>query len=326
MAVPQALARLGLGSWRVKAATQRFVARLPEGLSLPLYYLIQRRIGALRSFSPASRVDAACQIWTRVKASGTEPVDARFFEVGTGRAPIVPLVLWLLGARHTVTVDLNPYLCPRLTWRAARWIAENHDVVRAATDGCSIMAPRLEHLRRTVSGRERDFRLHDHLESCGIRYHAPADASNTGLGNGSVDVVVSYTVLEHVPLDAIRAIAVENRRILTRGGLAVHHIDYSDHFSHSDPSITEIHFLRYSDEEWDRIAGNRFMFMNRLRDTDFVREFSAAGFRILSHEPLMKPTLLALLKKDACALHARFRALHADTLATTRAWFCLRAT
>ena len=50
-------------------------------------------------------------------------------------------------------------------------------------------------------------------------------------------------------------------------------VDYSDHFSHSDQTISSINFLRYSDDEWQRYAGNRYMYMNRLRHDDVLALF-----------------------------------------------------
>jgi len=65
---------------------------------------------------------------------------------------------------------------------------------------------------------------------------------------------------------------------------AIHFIDLSDHFKHQDKSITSINFLRYSDEEWDKIAGNEFVYCNRLRASDYLVLFKEAGFDICRHE------------------------------------------
>ena len=32
-----------------------------------------------------------------------------------------------------------------------------------------------------------------------------------------------------------------------------------DHFAHIDTSIHKIHFLKYNEDEWNRIAGNKYM-------------------------------------------------------------------
>ena len=62
-------------------------------------------------------------------------------------------------------------------------------------------------------------------------------------------------------------------------------IDYSDHFSHSDKSISSVHFLQFSDGKCNKIAGNRYMYMNRLRHDDFVSLFQDLNNHILINEP-----------------------------------------
>ena len=40
----------------------------------------------------------------------------------------------------------------------------------------------------------------------------------------------------------------------------MHFVDLSNHFQHQDQSITRINFLKFSDLEWNRIAGNEFAY------------------------------------------------------------------
>lgn len=124
-------------------------------------------------------------------------------------------------------------------------------------------------------------RPRDFMERAGIVYLAPCDAANTGLAEESVDCHLSVTVFEHVPPDVIGGIMREAKRILKDTGLAIHFIDPSDHFQHQDPSIGRSNFLRYSEREWQRIAGNQFAYTNRLRRSDLVKLFEDAGFDIV---------------------------------------------
>jgi hypothetical protein len=61
----------------------------------------------------------------------------------------------------------------------------------------------------------------------------------------------------------------EGNRILSEEGLFVHLIDCSDHFSHNDKSISRINFLQYNVTQWNKLAGNRYVYVNRLRHDDF---------------------------------------------------------
>ena len=76
----------------------------------------------------------------------------------------------------------------------------------------------------------------------------------------------------------------EGNRIIRDRGLFVHKIDYSDHFSHSDSSISAINFLQYGDREWDKYAGNRYMYLNRLRHDDFIDLYESLGHNFIKIE------------------------------------------
>jgi ubiquinone/menaquinone biosynthesis C-methylase UbiE len=83
-------------------------------------------------------------------------------------------------------------------------------------------------------------------------------------------VVYSNTVLEHVPQSAIPGIFAEACRVLKPGGFLLHLIDMSDHFSHTDSSITSINFLTFSEKAFRRY-NTQFLYQNRLRVTDWRR-------------------------------------------------------
>ena len=122
------------------------------------------------------------------------------------------------------------------------------------------------------------------LSEANIQYLAPADAADTGLPDASVDYHISTTVFEHIPGVDIKRILKEAKRILKKDGMAIHFIDLSDHFQHQDKSISRINFLRYSDKEWNKIAGNEFAYCNRLRVSDCLALFKEAGFDVCRKE------------------------------------------
>lgn len=127
--------------------------------------------------------------------------------------------------------------------------------------------------------------------------------------DGSVDVVFSNSVLEHVSdLDRLFA---ECHRVLRCDGLMVHHVDYRDHFFKYPYG-----FLTFSDETWNRWlnpgdlprwraddhvhALARARFRAELRDSvvlgeDFerVRPHLAARFSGRAHAAIATATLLA---------------------------------
>ena len=116
----------------------------------------------------------------------------------------------------------------------------------------------------------------------------------------------------------------EGNRIVRDDGLFVHRIDYSDHFSHSDKTISSINFLQYSDAIWDRYAGNRYMYMNRLRHDDFLAVFQAAGHRIMADTPKVDQRALQILRDGSLPLSERFVSKPPDVLSIRGSWLVSR--
>jgi SAM-dependent methyltransferase len=158
------------------------------------------------------------------------------------------------------------------------------------------------------------------LDLCQVDYIAPSDATDTHFPEQSIDFHTSYTVFEHIPLEVLERILKEGNRIVKNNGLFVHKIDYSDHFSHSDQSISAINFLQYSDDKWNQFAGNRYMYMNRLRHDDFINLFKSAGHHIIKAQSNTDDYSQALLRNGKLQIHERFKSKSENVLAITEAW------
>jgi hypothetical protein len=302
-------------NWMFKALVQNSVALLPDPLSHNVYYSLQRRFGGLRSVSAIEKIRQGVEVAARLRENGRSPHNASFFEVGTGRRLNLPLSLWLLGAERVVTVDLNPYLKEELVREDVRQIRAQRDEI-ASLFGAEVDLVRLDRIAALAD----NFRLDALLEACSIRYIAPGDAAKTDLADGSIDFHVSYEVLEHIPESVLRAILEEGSRIVARDGLFLHKVDFSDHFSHSDASISKVNFLKYGDRAFAALAGNRYMYMNRLRVDDFLRLYADSGHRVLEVVPEVDRGVADLVGRGGMRLAERFRGKSIDALATMNAW------
>jgi SAM-dependent methyltransferase len=303
-------------NWKMKAFTQNLVERLPTSMSHTAYYFLQRHFGDLRNCNPIERFIAAVETCKRIEQTNRSPINGVFLEIGTGRRINIPLAFWLMGARRTVTVDLNPYLMEELVREDLEYVRCNPGEIEGLF--CDrVYADRLNLLLDFLS---RSWRLEDLLKHCRIEYFAPIDAGNLALRPGSIDFHTSYTVLEHIPTSNLTEILEEGNRIVKKSGLFVHRIDLTDHFSHSDRELSAINFLKYSDDTWDRIAGNRFMYMNRLRIDDFRELFEQAEQKILSLETYRNDELAGLLQSKDFSVDERFSNKPIEVLAITGAW------
>jgi len=304
-------------NWKIKAAVGRTIARLPRPFSTAAYYLLQRRLGSLRRITPMSRLRLGAAMLRCLAERGRTARGATFLEVGTGWRLNVPLALWLCGAEGIISVDLNRYLKPRLVREDLDWLLRHRDCVwRLLGDYAE---------ERTFHGRFEQLaaaaelapdRLVAHL---GFRYLAPADAARLPLPSRLVDFHVSCTVLEHVPPDTLKGILAEGSRLLKRNGLMLHFVDFSDHFAQSDPSLSSIHFLRFTDRQWQRFAGNRFMYHNRMRVSDYVRLGRELDLPVSIVDPQVDAGALAQLGDDF-PLDPRFALNDPETNATANAW------
>lgn len=303
--------------WKLKSKIQNAVSLLPSTASYEAYYWIQRHFGGLRQLVPTGKFSAAIEVWTRIQRQDRSPTGKVFFEVGTGRAPLVPIGYWLMGAESTITIDLNPYLREELLAESVRYVSENKEEIYAIF-GSLIDRRRLNALARL--GTNPKLSTTEVLDLCQIVYIAPGDAANTKLPERHIDFHTSYTVLEHIPPNVLADILKEGNRITKNDSLFVHRIDYSDHFSHSDKRISAINFLQYSDSEWSKFAGNRYMYMNRLRHDDFLDLFENVGHQVVEVEADVDRRSEDLLKTNRVRLSDEFRSKSQETLAISGAW------
>lgn len=300
-------------SWKFKAKIQNTIAALPF-FANAIYFGVQRSVGGLRreKINPLSRMSAAAGMVEWAESAGMDVTGKTVLEVGTGHMVDLPIGMWLCGAARVITVDLNPYLSRSLISEARDFVRQNSDqVIQLFADRKThLFEERLKLLTGTSVSNDKL------LTAMNIDYMSPADAAKLPIEPHSVDLHVSHTVFEHIPHDVLSAILTEAKRILKPDGLLIHNIDPSDHFAHDDSSITRINFLRFSDSEWEQLAGNRFMFHNRLRASDFVRVFEDAGVHVLREERSIDEASKKALD-DGFPVHGRFREIGNDELATT---------
>src|SRR5262245_3612500 len=220
-------------NWRCKALLQLILSKVPFGESLN--YFFQKYV--TKSFpiadtdfvgiiSVAKRhIDVARQYCCR-------PLDqVTFYEYGAGWDLIRPLTFYVFGVQYQIVVDIRHLLRLELA---------NDTIRRHQRIAPNLKLPRIPN---EYIGGKSDFLvlLKDHY---GIDYWAPCDARRTQLEAGSIDWITSTNTLEHIPLQDIHAILQECRRLLRDDGLMSCLIDYEDHYSYFDHSISGYNFLQ----------------------------------------------------------------------------------
>jgi len=306
--------------WIVKSWIQSCVGRLPESVSRPVYFRLQRHFGNLRRnrINPTSRLLFGMDICQQIRAHGRSPRGADFMEVGTGWRLNTPLACWLCGARSILTMDLNPYLRFSLIKEDLRYLQQHQEKLRARLLSEYGDLLDLSRWRQLVAYQPTT--LEAFLAFCGITYRSPADARHTDCRPDSVDFHLSCNVFEHIPQQDLRAILKEANRVTKPSGLLLHLVDHTDHFSHADPRLSPIHFLQFSDAEWKRYAGDRYAYVNRLREDDYISLFEECGqeLRAVRSQP---DAIVEECLKRGFTVDARFHGKSPETLSRLTSLF-----
>ena len=235
---------------------------------------------------------------------------ANVLEVGSGWQPMIPILFSLAGAKVYLT-DMYP-LMRGDTFRAALdAIRESREEIIARLH---IPADALDRVTRECSDAEMEGRL----KELRFEYLAPCDCRRLDLSPGSVDVVMSRAVLEHISPDVIDGIFREAHRLLPPGGRMIHLVDHSDHWSHRDPSIDAVNFLRYPDWLFSLTCINPQNYQNRLRHSQYRTMLESAGFALKSEERTVDPQCLeSVLKMQSNRTIAeKFQSFGQEDLAT----------
>jgi SAM-dependent methyltransferase len=298
--------------WRCKALVQLAFSSIPKGQHLN--YLFQRYVtrslpaseaGFAGNLSYAKRhIDAVQRYLHR-------PIDqATFFEFGAGWDMTIPLAFYTFGVENQIIVDIRNLL--------------KRSLVNDTIEKYQNMAPDVVVTRkplRHLNGRQRDARV-ILRNQYGIDYRAPCDARQTGLQSRSIDCITSTSTLEHIPAADITSILRECHRILRDDGLMSVLIDYDDHYSYFDTTISGYNFLQYSDRMWATF-NPALHYQNRMRHRDYLNLFDAAEFDIVE-EQCKEGTETDLKAIEQLSLEERFGAYSLRELAVRNALIVVR--
>lgn len=274
--------------WRIKGILQKTLSAVPGGVGIN--DSLQRLAGARRDLSAhfKMKVEDWEVLANHSVTHGSGIAGQQIFEIGSGWYPVLPLCYHLAGAHTIHTYDLNRHLTPATTQAALHGLEANLDRIAS---GSRIPA-------REIEARYRKLRdaasAETVLTAAGIVYHAPADATRSGLPDASVDQVISNSVLEHVPGPVIAAMMTESARILRPRGLAIHSANCADHYAYFDAKITFLNYLQFTESQW-RFWDNRLLYQNRMRPSQFFALAEQAGLELLARIATPRAELLAAL-------------------------------
>jgi hypothetical protein len=266
-----------LQSWKIKALITALISVLPGNIKI--FQFLQLKYGRLIS-DPFEQLDAAAEILKNLNELQRSAVEfPQIFEIGTGHEPLFPISWYLCGSGPIVTVDLHRRINLEIFKMSLNKIAQNPGKIFTTFDRIVNVNLLKERFDTLVKYKDDPLSL---MEMANIVYLAPYDATKTGFNDNTFDIHFSNNVFEHIPPETLNQILTEGKRVLKSNGIAIHKIDESDHFAHTDRSITSINFLQFSKKVWKLIGGNQYSYHNRLRQTDFMKIFQTNNFKVLS--------------------------------------------
>jgi SAM-dependent methyltransferase len=255
----------------------------------------------------ASRIDISLGLLAPAVSVLTDPDGAagwNILELGPGRTPHVAAAFALCGAASVTGLDIVANIDSARSRDPDRY----RDLARSLTDGAASTL-------RVALGASRET-VRDRVES-----GTPLPIAFGGfegdilpLPTSSIDLIVSWSTLEHVRNESIDPLLAELRRVLRPGGGMAHWIDIRDHFRIIGYLTAEgdwLRALRYSDTDYEQMFSKRPVYVNRLRSSEWQEKFRNAGFEV---EGWNEHRLPLSADFDRLAIRPRWQSLSDDEL------------
>ena len=116
-------------------------------------------------------------------------------------------------------------------------------------------------------------------EKFNINYLAPMRLDQVVENQFKFDACISSSTLEHISIKQLDEYLSLLKKIIKKNGIVSAAIDYSDHYSHTDKNITNLNFLKFSNNEWKKY-NTPMLFQNRLRHQDYRKFFKLNKYKI----------------------------------------------
>ena len=238
---------------QTKTRIFKLLDKLPAKMGYGLYHIFQN-IKESKSFKQniKSNTNTYTSLVKILNSKNLSIEGKEIIEIGSGWIPAMPYEFLYKGkAKKIYTYDLNKH------YQKNKILKFNKDYFA-----------------------DKNFIKFDHLEYAidnRIKYFPNQNIIFQKLNK--VDFVFSRFVLEHVtPYDLFEMHKKFYNEFDNKTKI-IHFISPSDHRAFSDKSISLQDFLKYSQDEWNRIQ-TKFDYHNRLRLPQYIEIFKSTGFEI----------------------------------------------
>lgn len=280
--------------FRYKCMLQKFFSRYKQGIYLNFFFqkYITKNLPIssnhfIETFN--NKVTKHFEIYS--KYTTKEIADSTYYEFGAGWDLLAPIGFSCKNFKTLHCIDVRKMIFPEL-------INNTVKLIKTFENNLNLKVPSNI---PTISRKNIETILKDFFR---IFYKAPCDARETKLPENSVDLIISNVTFEHIRKNIILDILAECFRILNKGGIASFIIDYQDHWSYFDKSISVYNFLIFSENDWSKY-NPALHYQNRLRHKDYIDLIKMTGFKILEVST-QEPSNEDLIKIRDLQLHPDF--------------------
>ena len=269
-----------MSKWIFKSALQRAISWFPQ--SHKFNAMFQQYVTRGLHVSPASfegKLDDCRTHFEHYRMfSGSPKNSFTVLELGTGWWPIIPLGLYLCGAKEIWTYDIAPLLRQDTLTR----ILELY--VKYQQDGR--LAQVLPHTRPDRVALLRELQSQSLVDSPdsilrSLNIHPIVrDASQTNLPTGSIDLVYSNFCLEHVSRALQQELHREFKRVASKDSVLSHYVGIGDQYANFDSSISTFNYMKFTARQW-RFLDNPIIPQTRLRPRDYRAVIEEAGYEVV---------------------------------------------
>ena len=215
--------------WRIKASMLKIMSAFPGGhrlnfIAQTAMRSMQSREGWMKNTERVIQERAPQIHWI----SKHLPIKgARVLDVGTGWQPMPTLLFYLAGAESIITCDIVRHVRFRLAIKLLEsFERKTPEIAEAFGVPVDLIRERLDRIKGAKT-------LDEYFRRANIQYLAPSDAAATGLPSQSIDIWFAFGVLQYVPVQQLRPILCEAKRVLKPSGRLYCAVGYYDDFRSS---------------------------------------------------------------------------------------------
>lgn len=230
---------------------------LPGNFGDYVYHKLQNLTGHNLEGKLNSSYNTYLKLRDIIKKNGIDIKEKTIVEIGSGWLPIMPyFIKYLGGATKVETYDLKRH------YQRKNILALN-----------SLFE---ERFKKKLIPIDTEYPLPD-----SIVYHPDSNISRADIKG--TDIVFSRFVLEHVTPFALEEMHNHFKKHLSPNSYIIHMISPGDHRAYDNSRLSLQDFLRYSEEEWNKIQ-TKFDYHNRWRLSQYLELFKKLNYDIVHLE------------------------------------------